>query len=83
MASKAGYNHSLFERMIRLGVNSCFLNIQYRMHPCISEFSNIYFYGKSLLNGVSADQRNFYGTNSFWPNPENPNFFYNIIGSEE
>ncbi|CAG9322275.1 unnamed protein product [Blepharisma stoltei] len=83
LSTKAGYNHSLFERLIRLGVESCFLNTQYRMHPSISEFSNIHFYNNSLINGVTSQLRQYYGTASFWTNIKTPIFFYNIIGSEE
>lgn len=82
-AVRAGYNHSMFERLNKLGVKSLMLNVQYRMHPSISEFSNLIFYGNSIIDGVTDLQRKYYGTKSFWPDLTKPNFFYNVIGSEE
>ena len=37
-AAKAGLNQSLFERLVILGLAPIRLNVQYRMHPCLSEF---------------------------------------------
>ena len=37
-AAKAGLTQSLFERLIILGLRPMMLQVQYRMHPCLSEF---------------------------------------------
>ena len=37
-ASKAGLSTSLFERMVQLNVRPIRLQVQYRMHPCLSNF---------------------------------------------
>ena len=37
-AAKAGLTQSLFERLIILGIRPLRLQVQYRMHPCLSEF---------------------------------------------
>jgi regulator of nonsense transcripts 1 len=42
---------SLFERLIRAGVKPIRLQVQYRMHPCLSEFPSVMFYeGLRLSN---------------------------------
>ncbi len=46
-------DRSLFERLIVEGiVPSIMLDIQYRMHPAISAFPSLEFYGTSLLDGT-------------------------------
>ncbi len=50
-AAKAGLAVSLFERLIALGVRPIRLEVQYRMHPCLSEFPSNAFYEGSLQNG--------------------------------
>jgi regulator of nonsense transcripts 1 len=37
-AARAGLSQSLFERLVILGVRPVRLQVQYRMHPCLSEF---------------------------------------------
>jgi regulator of nonsense transcripts 1 len=37
-AAKAGLTQSLFERLVLLGVRPIRLQVQYRMHPALSEF---------------------------------------------
>lgn len=37
-AAKAGLTHSLFERLVLMGLRPRRLQIQYRMHPALSEF---------------------------------------------
>ncbi len=47
-AAKAGLNQSLFERLVKLSFVPIRLNVQYRMHPCLSEFpSNMFYEGSS------------------------------------
>jgi regulator of nonsense transcripts 1 len=82
-AAGAGYNRSLFERLVHLGNIPYRLHIQYRMHPSIAEFSSITFYEGSLQNGVSINQRSYRGLDFPWPVPNKPLLFYNTIGPEE
>lgn len=82
-AAGAGYNRSLFERLVHLGNIPYRLHIQYRMHPAIAEFSSITFYEGSLQNGVSINQRTYFGLDFPWPVPNKPLLFYNTIGPEE
>lgn len=82
-AAAAGYNRSLFERLVHLGNIPYRLHIQYRMHPSIAEFSSITFYEGSLQNGVSISQRIYRGLDFPWPVPNKPLLFYNTIGPEE
>lgn len=81
-AAKAGYNQSLFERLINLGLRPNRLQVQYRMHPCLSAFPSNCFYEGSLQNGVSAFDR-LRSIDFPWPNPDNPMFFMASYGSEE
>jgi regulator of nonsense transcripts 1 len=43
-AAKAGLTQSLFERLVLLGTRPIRLQVQYRMHPCLSEFPSNMFY---------------------------------------
>lgn len=83
-AGVAGLSQSLFERLIRLGVKPIRLNIQYRMHPCLSEWPSNIFYEGSLQNGVTTKQRAAPRDFKFpWPDPACPMFFYGSMGQEE
>ena len=59
------------------------LQVQYRMHPCLSEFPSNTFYEGTLQNGVTADERLRTNIDFPWPIPTKPMFFYNSIGQEE
>jgi len=39
-AAKAGLTQSLFERLVLLGIRPIRLQVQYRMHPALSEFAS-------------------------------------------
>ena len=82
-AATAGLNSSLFERLVTLGLRPVRLQIQYRMHPCLSEWPSNTFYEGSLQNGVTAQDR----TNDFidfpWIDPDRPMMFYSCLGTEE
>ena len=55
-----GLKQSLFERLQPLESACTFkamLNIQYRMHPALSQFPSQYFYQNALKNGVSSRDR--------------------------
>jgi len=89
-AAKAGLTQSLFERLVLIGVRPIRLQVQYRMHPCLSEFPSNMFYEGSLQNGVTESDRlllnlpGFKGKEDFpWPIPNKPMFFYSISGMEE
>ncbi len=82
-AAKAGLNQSLFERLVRLGFTPIRLNIQYRMHPCLSEFPSNMFYEGSLQNGVSAPSRIRKDVDFPWPVAEMPMMFWSNLGNEE
>ena len=46
--TSVGLSHSLFERLVVLGIRPVRLQVQYRMHPCLSEFSSNSFYEGTL-----------------------------------
>lgn len=82
-AAKAGLTQSLFERMVLLGIRPIRLQVQYRMHPTLSEFPSNMFYEGTLQNGVSDIERILPGVELPWPNPSRPMFFLISTGSEE
>ena len=47
-AERSGLSQSLVERMILCGVRPVRLQVQYRMHPCLSEFPSNTFYEGAL-----------------------------------
>lgn len=66
-SSKAGLNQSLFERLICLGIRPIRLQVQYRMHPALSNFPSMTFYEGSLQNGISKNERILEGFKFPWP----------------
>jgi regulator of nonsense transcripts 1 len=74
-AAKSGLTQSLFERLVLLGQRPVRLQVQYRMHPSLSEWPSNMFYEGSLQNGVSDFERMFPGASVAWPNPSRPMFF--------
>ncbi|KAL2268749.1 hypothetical protein VTJ83DRAFT_3595 [Remersonia thermophila] len=82
-AAKAGLNQSLFERLVKLGEMPCRLEIQYRMHPCLSEFPSNVFYDGSLQNGVTAVDRLRPDVDFPWPVADMPMMFWSNLGNEE
>ena len=82
--SEAGLSQSLFERMVKLGVKPSLLEVQYRMHPSLSQFPSEFFYDGDLKNGVSREQRTMAQLRDFpWPVPGLPMLFYNATADEE
>lgn len=82
-AAAAGLNRSLFERLIALGNKPIRLQVQYRMHPCLSLFPSTTFYEGSLQNGVSVQERLQPLVQFPWPDPSRPMFFLASVGREE
>lgn len=80
---RAGFDRSLFERLIQVGIRPIRLQVQYRMHPSLSEFPSNMFYDGSLQNGVTTSERLRPGLDFTWPNPEAPMFLLGCFGSEE
>lgn len=81
-AAKAGLSQSLFERLVVLGIRPFRLEVQYRMHPALSQFPSNFFYEGSLQNGVCAEERKL-KIDFPWPSVECPMFFLVTQGSEE
>ncbi|KAH6792479.1 RNA helicase [Perilla frutescens var. hirtella] len=82
-AARAGLAQSLFERLVLLGVKPIRLQVQYRMHPALSEFPSNSFYEGTLQNGVTINERLSPGIDFPWPVPNRPMFFYVQMGQEE
>ncbi|KAF4837191.1 Regulator of nonsense transcripts 1-like protein [Colletotrichum tropicale] len=82
-AAKAGLNQSLFERLVNLRLVPIRLNIQYRMHPCLSEFPSNMFYDGSLQNGVTHRERLRRDVDFPWPVADMPMMFWSNLGNEE
>ncbi|KAA8522108.1 hypothetical protein F0562_012578 [Nyssa sinensis] len=82
-AARAGLAQSLFERLVLLGVKPIRLQVQYRMHPSLSEFPSNSFYEGTLQNGVTINERQSPGIDFPWPVPNRPMFFYVQMGQEE
>jgi regulator of nonsense transcripts 1 len=82
-AAKACYGRSLFERLIQTGMKPIRLQVQYRMHPCLSEWPSNAFYEGTLQNGISAMERTRSALDFPWFNTSLPMMFINCTGSEE
>lgn len=81
--SKAGFDRSMFERLMQVGIRPIRLQVQYRMHPSLSEFPSNMFYDGSLQNGVTITERIRPELDFTWPNPNVPMFLLSCFGSEE
>jgi senataxin len=53
------YDRSLFQRMEEAGQKVYMLNLQYRMHPLISDFPRSIFYGGNLLDAPNVLNVNY------------------------
>lgn len=82
-AGDAGLKQSLFERLVVLGHVPIRLEVQYRMHPCLSEFPSNMFYEGSLQNGVSSESRTYENETFPWPVFDFPMMFWANYGREE
>ncbi|KAF2596070.1 hypothetical protein F2Q68_00010989 [Brassica cretica] len=83
LTARAGLAQSLFERLVLLGIKPIRLQVQYRMHPALSEFPSNSFYEGTLQNGVTVNERLTTGIDFPWPVPNRPMFFYVQLGQEE
>lgn len=83
VAAKAGLTVSLFERLVLLNIRPIRLEVQYRMHPSLSEFPSNMFYEGALQNGVNEEERWYHGADLNWPHPTRPMYFLVSTGSEE
>ena len=79
-AKKAGLSHSLFERLVQIGMRPIRLEVQYRMHPSLSDFPSNMFYDGMLQNGVSSLDRMLPQVTVPWPDRKRPRFFYISTG---
>lgn len=82
-AGDAGLKQSLFERLVMLGHIPIRLEVQYRMNPCLSEFSSNVFYEGSLQNGVTKEERQLFNSTFPWPVIDTPMMFWATFGREE
>jgi len=82
-AARAGLGVSLFERLVELQVRPIRLQVQYRMHPCLSEFPSNTFYEGTLQNGITAAERAPLEGGFPWPDPSRPMVFHCCLGTEE
>ncbi|EKC98873.1 hypothetical protein A1Q2_06844 [Trichosporon asahii var. asahii CBS 8904] len=82
-AARAGLSQSLFERLVILGNRPIRLQVQYRMHPCLSEFPSNMFYEGTLQNGVTAPERLRKNVDFPWPVADTPMMFHQNTGTEE
>jgi regulator of nonsense transcripts 1 len=82
-AAKIGLSRSLFERLILVGVRPLRLQVQYRMHPCLSVFPSNTFYEGSLQNGVGMFERTRSNLVFPWPDASSPMAFLNCSGGSE
>jgi regulator of nonsense transcripts 1 len=78
-----GYGLSLYERLLSLNHPYIMLNQQYRMHPCIAEFSSMKYYPEGLASMVSADDRTERQFSDIWLDPLNPVMFVEVYDHEE
>lgn len=82
-SAKAGLNQSLFERLVLLGIRPIRLQVQYRMHPCLSVWPSEMFYEGTLQNGITEGERSMDQVDFPWPVPGKPMMFYASLGQEE
>ncbi|KAK3426796.1 hypothetical protein EUGRSUZ_F03157, partial [Eucalyptus grandis] len=59
LSSKAGFGRSLFERLSSLGHPRHLLDVQYRMHPAISQFPIKTFYKNQILDGPNVTGKDY------------------------
>ncbi|XP_073025717.1 uncharacterized protein [Primulina eburnea] len=82
ISEEAGFGKSLFERLSSLGQSTHLLNIQYRMHPSISQFPNSNFYDNQISDAPSVQNESY--QRCYLPGRMfGPYSFINILGGKE
>jgi regulator of nonsense transcripts 1 len=83
-AARHGLRESLYERMVGLGVKAYLLDTQYRMHPGISFYPSLAFYGGALSDGITIHDRLMSPSiSSLWPSKSIPVMFHHSEAKEE
>ena len=82
-AAKFGFKLTMFQRLMELGMRPLRLEVQYRMHPALSEFPSQTFYEGALQNGVTLADRTLASDLFPWPRADMPLLFYHSSGTEE
>ncbi|KAL3641674.1 hypothetical protein CASFOL_012489 [Castilleja foliolosa] len=59
LSEGAGFGRSLFERLSLLGHFKHLLNVQYKMHPSISQFPNLNFYRNQILDAPCVQSQSY------------------------
>lgn len=78
----AGFGRLMYQRLVDNGTKPLRLEVQYRMHPGLAEFSLEEFYEGALHNGVAAHER-VWDVRFPWPTAGLPNMFWANYGQEE
>ena len=68
-----------FSKLVSLN-NSFLPQVQYRMHPSLSQFPSDIFYDGTLQNGVTNAERGPSNIDFPWPIPDKPMFFWVTTG---
>jgi len=56
---KTGFEISMFERLMKAGLQLVLLDTQYRMHPAINDFPSAAFYDSRIRNGSNVQKENY------------------------
>ncbi|KAL6906468.1 hypothetical protein ACP4OV_004069 [Aristida adscensionis] len=67
IAKDADFGRSLYKRLCTMGYSKHLLEVQYRMHPRISEFPNANFYDNQISDGPIVKQNDY--IKSYLPGP--------------
>ncbi|KAJ1296437.1 hypothetical protein BS78_01G300600 [Paspalum vaginatum] len=59
IAKDADFGRSLYQRLCTMGYSKHLLEVQYRMHPCISKFPNSNFYDNRISDGPIVRQEDY------------------------
>ncbi|KAL6642769.1 hypothetical protein ACP70R_020950 [Stipagrostis hirtigluma subsp. patula] len=59
VAKDADFGRSLYHRLCTMGYSKHLLEVQYRMHPCISKFPNANFYDNRISDGPIVKQDDY------------------------
>ncbi|KAF9664169.1 hypothetical protein SADUNF_Sadunf17G0128300 [Salix dunnii] len=82
ISMEAEFGRSLFERLVKLGHKKHLLNMQYRMHPCISLFPNKEFYNGLIQDASTVKERNYH-KQFLQGNMYGPYSFINVASGKE